>query len=421
MPAANPQPTPNPRHDVRMRGFDRRCTVEKARDWLDAQLAPLDSEQVGLAIASGRVLSQPIVSPVDVPAFERAMMDGYAVRADDTSGASSYNPRPLNTVGLSLPGRAFAGSVGPGQAARIMTGAPLPPGANAVLPAELAEATGQSVNAVGEVSPGKHVGHCGEDVATGATVLPAGRRLRPQDLGLLSSIGCSEVMVVRRPRVALVITGDELLPAGSTPRAHQIADANGPMLTALAQRDGAVVSVASLTPDDPQAIRQAMEADADVIVVSGGSSVGQEDHAPLILAAHGELAIHGIAMRPSSPAGMGKLGQRLVFLAPGNPVSCLCAYDFFAGRAIRVLGGRSAQWPYPSVRATLARKLTSAVGRLDYARVRWSQGNVEPLAIGGASVLSSTTRADGFVLVPADSEGYPAGAEIEVWLYDLVG
>ena len=138
---------------------------------------------------------------------------------------------------------------------------------------------------------------------------------------------------------------------------------------------------------------------------------------PKLLADHGELAIHGIAMRPSSPTGMGRLQGRLVFLLPGNPVSCLCAYDFFAGRAIRALGRRPRDWPYRLIRARLTRKLVSTIGRLDYARVSISAREAEPLAISGASILSSTTRADGFVIVPADSEGYPAGAEVEVFLY----
>jgi molybdopterin molybdotransferase len=160
----------------------------------------------------------------------------------------------------------------------------------------------------------------------------------------------------------------------------------------------------------------------DLIIVSGGSSVGIEDHAPMLLAKHGELAVHGIAMRPSSPTGMGTLGSRLVFLLPGNPVSALCAYDFFAGRAIRALGGRSKEWPYRAVRGTLTRKISSPIGRLDYARVKASTVlgagvRVEPLSVSGASVLSSTTRADGFVIVEQDSEGYAAGSEVEVWLY----
>jgi molybdopterin molybdotransferase len=154
-----------------------------------------------------------------------------------------------------------------------------------------------------------------------------------------------------------------------------------------------------------------------VVIVSGGSSVGIEDLAPLLVASHGELAVHGIAMRPSSPTGFGRIEHRLVFLLPGNPVSALCAYDFFAGRAIRALGGGSRDWPYTSVRATLTRKISSPIGRLDYARVRLTGSAVEPLSVSGASVLSSTTRADGFVIVDDDSEGFAAGSDVDVWLY----
>ena len=189
------------------------------------------------------------------------------------------------------------------------------------------------------------------------------------------------------------------------------------MLAALAQRDGALVDFPGVVRDDADAILAALHADADVVIISGGSSVGIEDLAPMLVAKHGELAIHGIAMRPSSPSGMGRLGHRLVFLVPGNPVSALCAYDFFAGRAIRVLGGRPAAWPYRSLRGTLTRKISSPIGRLDYARVRVTGTQVEPLSVSGASVLTSTTRADGFVVVGDDSEGFAAGADVDVWLY----
>jgi molybdopterin molybdotransferase len=241
--------------------------------------------------------------------------------------------------------------------------------------------------------------------------------LRPQDLGVLSSVGVGQVSVFRRPRVRLVVTGEELLPAGSTPHGYHIADANGPMLSALAERDGAVIDFPGVIPDEAELILQALRAETDVVLVSGGSSVGVEDLAPSLLARHGELAVHGVAMRPSSPTGLGRLEHRLVFLLPGNPVSCLCAYDFFAGRAIRALGGRAREWPYRSVRGRLVRKISSPIGRLDYARVRFKEGSVEPLAVAGASVLSSTTRADGFVIVPDDSEGFASGSEVEVWLY----
>jgi molybdopterin molybdotransferase len=421
--------------DVRMRGFARRHTVEAALSWLDAQLRPPDAEILPLQMAAGRVLATAVVSDVDVPGFDRATMDGYAVVAESTEGATSYNRIPLAVIGDSLPGQPFRGSVAFGQAVRIMTGAPVPFGSDAVLPAEWVEhasataagmkvgqvepdgASARAVSALAAVSPGKHVGRLGEDILRGTTLFQPGRVLRPQDLGVLSSVGVGEVRVYRRPRVRLVVTGNELLPSGSQPHGYRIVDANGPMLAALGARDGGLVEFPGLVPDEHDAILNALHADADVIIVSGGSSVGIEDLAPTLLAEHGDLAIHGIAMRPSSPTGLGRIGHRLVFLLPGNPVSCLCAYDFFAGRAVRALGGRTKAWPYHSVRARLARKISSSIGRLDYARVQVVDGAVEPLAVGGASVLSSTTRADGFVIVPADSEGFAPGSDVEVWLY----
>ena len=406
--------------DVRMRGFAHRHTVAAALAWLDAQLQVLGGEIAPLRMAAGRVLASAVVSELDVPGFDRATMDGYAVRAESTEGATSYNRLPLVVIGDSLPGHPFEGSVAVGQAVRIMTGAPLPPGCDAVLPAEWSEdaaATTATVCALAAVSPGKNVGRQGEDIVRGTTLLQTGRVLRPQDLGVLSSIGLGEAHVFSRPRVRLVVTGNELLPSGSRPHGYRIADANGPMLAALVERDGGVVDAPGLVADEADAILNALQASADVIIVSGGSSVGIEDLAPTLVARHGELAIHGIAMRPSSPTGLGRIGSRLVFLLPGNPVSCLCAYDFFAGRAIRALGGRAKAWPYRSIRARLTRKISSPIGRLDYARVRVADGAVEPLAVGGASVLTSTTRADGFVIVPDDSEGFAPGTDVEVWLY----
>jgi len=407
-------------HDVRMRGFARRHTVDAALAWLDAQVRPLAAEDVELPRAAGRVLTTNIASTVDVPGFDRSTMDGYAVVADDTESATPYNRVALRVVGDAMPASPFTGTVTRGTAVRIMTGAPLPAGCDAVLPAEWAERDGAgagTIEATAVVSPGKHVGRRGEDIAAGTVVMETGRVLRPQDVGLLSSIGVAHVPVVRQPRVRLVITGNELLPAGSAPRGFQIVDANGPMLAALAERDGAVVTNPGVVRDVPEAILGGLMADVDVVIVSGGSSVGLEDLAPMLVAAHGTLPIHGIAMRPSSPTGMGTVGSRLVFLLPGNPVSALCAYDFFAGRALRILGGHGPAWPYRSVRAALARKISSPIGRMDYARVRIEGGRVEPLSVAGASILSSTTRADGFVVVPDDSEGFAPGADVEVWLY----
>jgi molybdopterin molybdotransferase len=219
--------------------------------------------------------------------------------------------------------------------------------------------------------------------------------------------------------VRIIVTGDELVTPGAPKGLYQVYDANSPMLRGLMVRDGAVLESVCRVADDRQAIRDAMLAPgADVVLVSGGSSVGTQDHAPGLLAEAGELAMHGIAMRPSSPAGLGHLGATLVFLLPGNPVSCLCAYDFFAGRALRLLGGRAPGWPHRTQRAALKRKIASVAGRVDYCRVRLDGSEAEPLALSGASILSSTTRADGFVIVPGESEGYGPGTEVTVYLYE---
>jgi len=404
--------------DVRMKGFPRRWTVRNCIDWIDKQTPECLSETISLAKAAGRVLAADVTSKVNVPHFARAMMDGFAVVACDTSGATTYNSLKLNVIGQSLPGNPFSGEVSLGHTIRIMTGAPMPAGANAVLPVEHTVINDEVILVQEEVAPGKHVGIPGEDIREDTVVLQRGRQLRPQDLGVLSSIGVSDLDVVKRPRVRLIITGNELLPPGTTPENFNITDANSPMLSALIERDGGEVKHPGIIADNPNSILDAFRTDAEIIVVSGGSSVGQEDHAPRLLAEYGSLEIHGVAMRPSSPSGMGTFDGNLVFLLPGNPVSCLCAYDFFAARAVRKLAGKSADWPHKVITLPLSRKLVSTVGRTDYARVNINNGFVEPIAISGASVLSSTTRADGFVIVPEDLEGYARDSEVTVYLYE---
>ncbi|MDH6166471.1 molybdopterin molybdotransferase [Variovorax boronicumulans] len=407
--------------DVRMRGFTQRTEVPAVLAWIDAHTPLLPGESVAVEEATGRVLLHEVIAPIAVPEFDRSAMDGYALRGGETTGAGEYNPLEFPLVGHAWPGRPFDGAVPAGAAIRIMTGAPVPSELDAVVPAEYASEQDGRLAITRAVSPGQHVGHVGEDIARGSTALPAGRRLRPQDAGLAASLGLAQLQVVRQPRVRLLVTGNEVRAPGEHKGPHEIYDANSVTLRGLVARDGGVLESHRRLGDDPQAIAEALAAPgADVVLISGGSSVGAEDHAPRLLAELGELAIHGVAMRPSSPAGMGRIGGTLVFLLPGNPVSCLCAYDFFAGRAIRRIGGRPADWPYRQVRAAVARKIVSQVGRVDYVRVKLGEAGVEPLALSGASVLSSTTRADGFVVAPAESEGYGPGTEVTVHLYECL-
>ena len=402
-----------------MRGFAERSDVEDVEARLRSLTNPLGPEPVSLDACIGRVLAEDVTAAVAVPGFARAAMDGYAVHGEDSFGASDYAPLALDVIGVSLPGNPFSGRVERGQAVRIMTGAPVPEGADAVIPAEVCSEDGAQMQLREPIAPQKNVGRTGEDIEAGTRVLEAGRRLRPQDAGLLASIGVGQVSCVRRPRVALIITGDELLPAGSVPSGPHIVDSNSVVLRGLVERDGGTVLPFEILPDRPEVIREAMTGELpDLFLVSGGRSVGQEDHAPRLLQELGKLEFHGVSMRPASPAGGGKIGERWVFLLPGNPVSCLCAYEFFAGPTLRSLGGRSRRWPHRRVRLPLARKLASQIGRTDYVRVTIEDGAVVPLATSGASILSSTVRAAGAVIVGRSSEGLAEGECVEVLLYD---
>ena len=405
--------------DVRMHGFHKRSEVPAVLDWIDRHASQLEAESIPLEIACERVLAAEVIAPLDVPGFDRAAMDGFALRGTDTAGASEYNPLEFRVLGQAMPGQPFVGAVPGSSAVRIMTGAPVPDAVDAVVPAEFAEETAGHIVVTRPVAPGQHVVRRGEDLQAGAAALGVGRRLRPQDLGVVASLGLNHVTVIRQPSVRMLVTGNEVKAPGTPKGTYDIYDANSYTLRGLIARDGGRLEAHHRLGDDPDRIRAALLAPgADVILISGGSSVGREDFAPQLLAEVGELAIHGVSMRPSSPAGVGRIGETLVFLLPGNPVSCLCAYDFFAGRAIRLRGGRSPEWPHRTLRAVVARKIVSAIGRVDYCRVRLSDGRVEPIAVSGASALSSTTRADGFVIVPAEYEGYGPDSEVTVLLYD---
>ncbi|MEM8945190.1 MAG: gephyrin-like molybdotransferase Glp [Planctomycetota bacterium] len=411
----------HPNADVRMRGFGERASVAEAMAWLDSELdvrGTAGIESVPLSEAAGRVLAEDTVSTVNVPQFRRAMMDGYALIAEDVATASPASPVELEIVADCVPGDAFRGEVRNGQAVRIMTGAALPLGVDAVLPVEHTRNVERRVYAVRNLQAGKHLGRIGEDVEAGELVLAKGRVLRPQDLGLLSSIGATSIAVAQRPKVQIVVTGNELLPAGQVPNTNRIVDANGPMLDALVQRDGGCPLQTGIVPDDRDAILARLLDDSDIVITSGGSSVGREDHVPTLLAEHGTLAVHGVAMRPAASLGMGTLDGRLVLMLSGNPVACLWGYDLFASRAVRSLGGLPRDWPYRRTKCKLASDVKSRVGRMDYVRLKINQSVATPIENRGASVLSSTTQADGFLVIPPETESCPAGSEVGAFFYD---
>jgi molybdopterin molybdotransferase len=413
----------SPPDDVRMRGFRERIPLGAALERIREAVPPLGRpEAAAVRDALGRIAVEDVIAPRPLPPFDRSAMDGYAVKADRTFPATSYDPVVLEVIGESLPGAPFGEPLSGPRAVRIMTGAPIPEGADAVVPAEFAEEARGFVRIAGPVTPGKHVGRIGEDLAAGAVAVPVGRILRPQDLGLLGALGLESIRVAPRPRAAILATGDEIVRAGTEPGPFRIHDADTPLLAGLVERWGGRVGPCSLQPDDPARIRRALlrvlrSPAVDLVLLAGGTSVGAEDHAPGVLADLGSLLFHGVALRPAGPVGFGVAEGKPVLLLPGNPVSCLAAFDLLAGPCLRRLQGLAPAPPYPRARLPLARRLASVAGRADYARVALGPDGVEPVAVSGASILTTAVRADGWVLVPAEVEGWDAGTPVEVHLY----
>jgi len=402
-----------------MKGFQERMSVEKFFSLIDQSCALNPAEVVSVTQCYDRVLAKEVTAASNVPNFDRSAMDGYALKGEETFGADSYNPITFKVIGRVTPGCLFEGKIGAGEAVEIMTGAPLPAGADAVLMAEYTERVGDQMQALDGVTPGKHVGKLGEDIKKGEILFEAGRRVRPQDAAVIASVGVNTLPVVRRPTVDLLITGDELLKPGEMPQGVHIVDSNSVILRNCVARDGGLVLNIRHLPDQRQVIRQAlMDSQADVICITGGTAVGTDDYAPILVDELGELLVHGISMRPASPTGFGLIKKKPVFLMPGNPVSCLSAYDFFVARALRILGGRKTAWNYRREKLELATKISSQTGRVDYVRVKIKENRASLLATSGASILSSTTRADGFIIVPEESEGHAEGELVDIWLYD---
>ncbi len=398
-------------------------SLDEALEVIASRVRPLPAEEVALDEALGRVLAEAVSSDVDVPGFARACMDGFAVRAQDTFPASSYEPVSLQVVGTVLPGQAAAPpTVGAGQAVKIMTGAPLPPGSDAVVPVERVEVKGERVRLVTPLAPGKHVARKGEEVRAGEPLLAAGRRLRPADVGLLASVGRARVRVHRRPRVAVLTTGDELVPPGRPLPEGRTYESNGALLVACARACGLSPRRAGPVRDGREPLGAALDAcDEDLVLSTGATSAGQEDVLPQLVTERGELWFRGVDMRPGHPVAFGRVGERLHALLPGNPVAAWVCFHVLARPALRLLEGepRAQALAAPRRRrGRLVAKVTSSAGRTDLVRVTIDEdGGVAPLA-GGAAALLAASRASGLLRVPRALEGLEAGAEVWVEEYE---
>ncbi|MBI5480548.1 MAG: molybdopterin molybdotransferase MoeA [Deltaproteobacteria bacterium] len=396
-----------------------------------AGFAPVGTERVALVEADGRVLAAALAAPCDWPLWTRSMMDGYAVRARDLAAAGPAHPVRLAVRGAVPMGDSFAGEVGAGEAVAITTGGKLPAGADAVLVVEDArQAWPGAIEVLGDVGPGANVIRPGEDFRCGEELVPAGRRLRPQDLGLLAGLGVLEVEVRRRPRVGLLSTGDEVVPPGPAELPPgKIRDLNQTVLAAQLRRAGAEPVPGGIAPDREEALRAAIEAlweRSDAVLVSGGSSVGTHDLVErAVTSLPGvEPLFHGINVRPGKPTLCVRRGGRPLVGMPGHPVSSMVIFDVFVRPLLQRLCGEAPRDPWPARRrAVMAAACRKTPGRDEYVRVALAPPaapggpwRATPVP-GGSSAFSCVVRADGLVLVPETVDRLAAGDEVEVLLY----
>ena len=402
-----------------MRPFQSTIPLDDARAQLAAAVRPISRvETVLLAQLTGRVVAGDVVADSHVPPFARAMMDGYAVHAADTTGATHDHPRPLTRVGRVFTGEVMTRAVAVGECAEIATGAPLPPGVDAVVMVEeTAAGGGDVVHMRAPVHAGQHVGRAGADITAGATVLRAGDVLLPARVGVVAALGLPALDVYARPRVAIVSTGNEVVAPGTPLGPGQIYDVNRHTLTAIVEAHGGVAVPLEVAADTLDALDAAVDvaADCDLVVFSGGSSVGDRDLVLDILTRRGEVVFHGIATRPGKPTAFGRIGDVPVFGMPGNPTSCLTNAYVLLVPFLRTLARLPEHQPRV-ISVPLARRVASSLGRTQFYTVRLADGIAEP-AFKASGDITSMAHADGYIEIPADVAAVEAGTRVDVVLF----
>ena len=399
----------------------------QAFDDLRPHLSPIrDAETVPTTAALGRVIASEIRSPEDLPTFARSSMDGFSVRARDTFGASESLPALLEVVADVPTGETAQTPLGTGEAAVAYTGGALAPNADAVIMIERTQpADDSSIEALRPVAPGENVIHPGEDVRAGDLILRPGHAVRPQDVGGLLALGVTEIPVLRRPRVAIVSTGDELVPPDSTPPPGRIRDINTYTIAARAAQCGAEPVIIGLAPDEyePQleAARKGVQS-ADVLVFSAGSSLSSRDMTAAVFNRLGEpgVLLHGISIKPGKPTIVAVADRKPLFGLPGNPVSALVVFDLLVAPAIHLLSGASDPPTASAVNATLTEDIPSESGREDYVPVTLSESGGATCAtpvFGKSNLIFTLINSHGLVQVPANSGGLYAGEQVSVRLY----
>ena len=397
--------------DRRRSGFKHRTPVDEARERLrEATTRRVGTTELPLTRADERVLAESVSAKRNVPHYRRAAMDGYAVQAADTFGASERSPELLRVADRDA-------EPAPGEAFRVHTGSEVPDSCNAVVMIEDVDEVRDELEVYDAVAEGENVAPIGEDVERGQELYEPGHRLRPSDLGLLKSLAVDEVEVYEAPTVGVIPTGEELVQHDPDP--GEIIETNGLTVSRLVSRWGGRAEYRNVVTDDPESLRAAIQRDLtkDIIVTTGGSSVGERDLIPEVVDELGEVLVHGVGLKPGHPVALGVVEETPVIMLPGYPVACIVNAVQFLRPTMHWVQGRSPP-SHPTQQARLTRKIASEPGTRTFARVRTEQDGeelvAEPTRAKGSGVLSSVALADGWVVVPEAREGIPEGETVPV-------
>jgi molybdopterin molybdotransferase len=407
---------------ARLKGFEKLTNIDEALSTFlkKLKLRRLESERIPINVALGRVTAEDILAENHLPPFDRSAVDGYAVRAKDTFEASKSSPKVLKLTEKE--------EVRENEAKQIWTGNPLPKGADAVVMLEYTKRIQDKIEVWIPVTPGGNVSKRGEDVQKGGVAIKAGTRLRSHHVGLLAALGATHVNVVKKPKVAILSTGNELVELGRKAKPNQIIDSNKLILSGMCQELGAEPLDLGIAKDDIEEIsakiREGLER-ADVVITTGGTSVGYPDLVPAAVNQIGApgVIVHGIAVRPGMPTALAVLHDKPVFILSGNPVAAMMGFEVFARPLLLRLLGIERE-PRPMLKARLTRRVASALGRRVFLRVsvfeREGEFYAEPVRIKGAGVLSTMTKANGYVVIPENREGLEKGESVIVHLFDKI-
>ena len=409
-----------------MRPFEGTMPLTEARSIIDQAIVPIErTETIRVLDANGRVLARDVAADADVPPFSRAAMDGYAVRSADTAGASRQSPVVLRCIEQTFTGQVPSQSIGPGQCIEVATGAPVPPGADAVVIVEDTETPNAplptpndaAIRVFASVQSGQNIGRQGADISRGQTVLRAGTFLNASRAGALSALGLTTVDVYAKPRVAILSTGDEIVDPGTPLAPGQIYDINKVTLSAVVTDHGGVPVPYRTAVDTLDDLSRSVDAclTEDLLVFSGGSSVGRRDLIIDVIAAKGDVLFHGIAVKPGKPTAFGRIGSKLVFGMPGYPTSCLSNAYILLAPALRRIARLPAQ-PLRAVTLPLASRITSVIDRHQFYSVRIENGQAVP-AFKASGDITSMSRADGYIEIAASIDIVEAGESVDVRLF----